>query len=111
MSSTKKRITTDSVLDVFDPPPNDDRPASPACERACAWLDKVKDMLREKNRAYGDSVAEPMGVFSRGSVEDGIRVRIDDKLKRIAKGDGSGNEDAVKDLVGYLAFLATVGDQ
>jgi hypothetical protein len=106
-----KKLSTARALDILDPPPNDDRLGSPACERACAWLDKVKEMLREKNRAYGDSVAEPMGVFSHRSVEDGIRVRIDDKLKRIAKGDGSGDEDAVKDLVGYLAFLATVGDQ
>ena len=81
---------------------------TPAVDRACAWLDGVKAMLREKNRAYGNSAASPMHVFSKLSPADGIRVRIDDKLKRIALGDGSGNEDAVKDLVGYLAFLATI---
>ena len=40
----------------------------------------------------------------------GIRVRIDDKLSRLARGDGSGDEDAVKDLVGYLALLVGVNE-
>jgi len=86
--------------------PEQDRPA---VERAVAWLHSVGEMLREKNRAYGDSLADPMRVFSRALVETGIRVRIDDKLSRIARGSGEGDEDAVKDLVGYLAYLATIG--
>lgn len=77
-------------------------------ERAVAWLHSVGEMLREKNRAYGDSAASPLRVFSQVGPDVGIRVRIDDKLSRIARGDGSGNEDAIKDLAGYLALLATM---
>ena len=65
-------------------------------------------MLRQKNRAYGDSAATPLRVFSRVDATEGIRVRLDDKLSRLARGDGSGDEDAVKDLVGYLALLVGV---
>jgi hypothetical protein len=82
---------------------------SPTVQRARAFLDRVGKMLSEKNRAYGDSAANPMRVFSRASATEGIRVRIDDKLSRLARGDGSGDEDAVADLVGYLALL--VGTQ
>ena len=83
---------------------------SPAVERACAFLAEVGEMLRQKNRAYGDSAANPMRVFSRVDAAAGIRVRIDDKLSRLARGDGSGDEDAVKDLVGYLALLVGVNE-
>jgi len=81
---------------------------TPAVERACAYLDSVKELIRAKNRTYGDSVAVPINVFSKLSPAEGIRVRIDDKLKRIAMGNRSGDEDTVADLVGYLAFLATI---
>jgi hypothetical protein len=77
-------------------------------DRACAWLDKVKTTLREKNRAYGNSASDPIRIFSKLGVDAGLRVRMDDKLSRIARGDGSGNEDALADFVGYAAFLATV---
>lgn len=81
---------------------------TPAVELACAWLDEVKELLRAKNRAYGDSVAKPIGIFSKLTPIEGIRIRIDDKLKRIAMGNRGGDEDTVKDLVGYLAFLVTI---
>ena len=81
---------------------------SPAVVRACAYLDGIKEMLRAKNRAYGDSVAVPINVFSKLPPAEGIKIRLDDKLKRIALGDGSGNEDAIGDIIGYLAFLATI---
>jgi len=44
-------------------------------------------------------------VFSRLDNAAGIRVRLDDKLSRIARGDGSGDEDAVLDLMGYVILL------
>ena len=96
-----------SVGNVVHPNPVAD---SPAVERACAFLAEVGEMLRQKNRAYGDSAANPMRVFSRVDAAAGIRVRIDDKLSRLARGDGSGDEDAVKDLVGYLALLVGVNE-
>lgn len=68
-------------------------------------LADVKDMLLEKNRAYGDSALEPVQVFSKGLGKDaGIRVRIDDKLSRLARGSAAG-EDVEHDLLGYLVLL------
>ena len=78
----------------------------PALDKALDFLDDVKKTLKEKNKAYGDSAANPLRIFSKSDKDEAIKVRIDDKLSRIAKGDGSGNEDAIKDLVGYLALLA-----
>lgn len=75
-------------------------------QNALDFLDDVKKTLQEKNKAYGDSAANPLRIFSKSDKDEAIKVRIDDKLSRIAKGDGSGNEDAIKDLVGYLALLA-----
>jgi hypothetical protein len=78
----------------------------PYGDKALLFLDDVKKTLQEKNKAYGDSASNPLRIFSRSEADEGIKIRIDDKLSRIARGDGSGNEDAVKDLVGYLALLA-----
>lgn len=65
----------------------------------------VRDMLLEKNRAYGNSALDPIRVFSKAPTDEQIRVRLDDKLSRIARGQGSGNEDAESDLLGYLILL------
>jgi len=63
---------------------------------------KIAEMLIRKNKQYGNSAIEPMRIFSKADACEQIRVRIDDKLSRIARGDGTGNEDAELDLIGYL---------
>lgn len=65
--------------------------------------EELKKMLLEKNRNYGNSALEPKRIFSRANSEEQIRVRIDDKLSRIM--NGSTDEDAEKDLLGYLILL------
>lgn len=67
-------------------------------------LDDVFTMLHQKNKAYGNSALEPLRVFSRGDEAEGLRVRIDDKLSRIARGSDAG-EDTLMDLIGYLVLL------
>lgn len=57
-------------------------------------------MLREKNEAYGNSVLEPVRVFSKADAIEQIKVRMDDKLSRLVRGDDAG-EDTIRDLVGY----------
>jgi ribosome assembly protein YihI (activator of Der GTPase) len=68
--------------------------------------DAVKELLLRKNREYGNSALEPIGIFSGLAAEDQIDVRIDDKLKRIQTirelDDLQVHEDTEKDLVGYL---------
>jgi len=67
--------------------------------------DEVKAMLLEKNRSYGNSAMDPVRVFSRAPPTEQIRVRIDDKLSRLARGNAFGDEDVVLDLIGYLILL------
>lgn len=70
--------------------------------------DGVRDMLLAKNARYGDSALDPVRVFSRAAAEEQIKVRIDDKLSRIARGaglDGDDGEDMIDDTMGYLVLL------
>lgn len=67
-------------------------------------LDRVRAFLRQKNAAYGDSALNPVRIVSKASADEQIRVRIDDKLSRLARGDAAG-EDVLKDLLGYLVLL------
>ena len=68
----------------------------------------LAEMLKAKNRQYGNSFADPVRIFSRVSPEEGLRIRIDDKLSRIARGDAAG-EDTILDLIGYLILLRVLG--
>jgi hypothetical protein len=69
-------------------------------------LDSIEKMLIDKNRKYGNSALEPLGVFSQLSAKEGLLIRIDDKLKRIKNGSlDKDDEDVVNDLIGYLVLL------
>jgi len=65
---------------------------------------QVRDMLLEKNRAYGNSALEPLRIFSRADALEQLNVRIDDKLSRIARGREHGGDDTELDLIGYLVL-------
>ena len=68
--------------------------------------DEMKDLLIEKNRAYGNSALNPTNIFSQGDVFESLGSRIDDKLMRIKnKGINDKTEDTVSDLIGYLILL------
>ncbi len=66
--------------------------------------DALCDMLLEKNRAYGNSALDPVRVFSKADPIEQLKVRIDDKLSRLARGSAAG-EDVELDLMGYLVLL------
>lgn len=71
--------------------------------RACQ---QVEDLLVRKNKAYGDAALNPLNVFSKLGAEEGIRVRLDDKLKRIQNaGLSDATEDTLLDVIGYLVLL------
>ena len=70
-----------------------------------AVCEDLQSMLLAKNASYGNSVAEPLRVFSRATAEEGIQVRIDDKLSRLARGSEYPGDDTVIDLAGYLVLL------
>jgi len=69
--------------------------------------DDIKDMLLKKNSDYGNSALQPVRIFSKTDSVEQIRVRIDDKLSRIANHNEKhfDDEDTVKDLIGYLILL------
>jgi hypothetical protein len=71
--------------------------------------DAIKELLRSKNKKYGNSAFNPVRIFSKSSTEEQINVRIDDKLSRISQGYANDiktgdatAEDTVMDLIGYL---------
>jgi hypothetical protein len=69
-------------------------------------INEITEMLISKNQKYGNSAIEPLGIFSDLSPEEGLKVRIDDKLKRIKNGSlDKDDEDVINDLIGYLVIL------
>ena len=65
---------------------------------------RVERLLVAKNKAYGNSALDPLRIFSSADPAEQIRVRIDDKLSRIARGHAA-DEDVELDLIGYLILL------
>ena len=77
-----------------------------------AMCQRMADFLVEKNRAYGNSVGDPCGIFARRA--DPLLqmdVRIDDKINRLRKGSEYPGEDTVWDLAGYLVLRQIVAEQ
>lgn len=66
----------------------------------------VSDLLKTKNKAYGNTALNPTNIFSKLNATEAICARIDDKLARISnKGINDETEDTVDDLIGYLLLL------
>lgn len=71
-------------------------------------LEKLLDtfeLLTFKNRRYGNSSLEPVGIFGSLTRESKIEARLEDKLSRIRNiSDTKSSEylDAIRDLRGYL---------
>ena len=69
-------------------------------------LDELAQLLIAKNRKYGNSALNPVRIFSDANPIEQLKVRIDDKLSRIAQGHGEDlDEDTIQDLMGYLVLL------
>lgn len=64
----------------------------------------VCKLLWKKNDDYGNSALEPLRIFSQANSIEQIKVRMDDKLSRIANGASAG-EDPYQDLLGYLVLF------
>lgn len=93
-------------------PPTLIEPVEPPVEKTTVDLirevcDEIKELLVEKNEQYGDSAVDPVRIFSRSDTDEQLRVRIDDKLSRLARGDDRIESDGevVNDLIGYLILL------
>lgn len=69
-----------------------------------AILDKIQALLLEKNRRYGDSALSPVRIFSKADSVEQLKVRIDDKISRVASNQSDEDEDVIIDLIGYLVL-------
>lgn len=63
----------------------------------------LKELLIEKNKRYGNSALEPLEGI-KYSPEDGIKIRLADKVKRIINSDELRKND-VADVLGYIILL------
>ena len=75
--------------------------------------DSINEVLKEKNRRYGNSALKPLEIFT-GKIEPmGLGVRIDDKLSRIKNTPPTSSmlrKNDVFDLIGYLTLLCVNND-
>jgi hypothetical protein len=70
-----------------------------------AECERIENLLLDKNRKYGNSAVEPVRIFSKASAEEQIKVRMDDKIKRLMSDQIDDDEDPIFDLVGYGILL------
>lgn len=98
-----------------EPPGSGDQPHrdphSSTTSQIRGKCDEIAEMLIAKNVSYGNSVLKPIGIFAKGQAVDLLRVRIDDKLSRIANSPDAYGEDPVLDLIGYLMLLTIAQEQ
>ncbi|MFA6926950.1 MAG: hypothetical protein WCQ69_08140 [Bacteroidales bacterium] len=76
-----------------------------AITHVCNELEQV---LLEKNKAYGNSVANPVRIFSKADPIEQINVRLDDKLSRLMRGHEYPGDDTEFDLMGYLVLKRAI---
>lgn len=76
-------------------------------KEAHAILNKLKDLLAAKNKAYGNSALAETNLFCNLSPLQLLEGQIEHKLRRLKtlgpKGD---TEDTLMDLMGYLTLYA-----
>lgn len=72
------------------------------CKAVDTVLGEFGDMLKEKNKKYGNSALHPVRVFSKADAKEQLKVRLDDKISRLVRGTGDDTEDVYLDLTGYL---------
>lgn len=91
------------AAEAFPADRDDPHPTRVRIRRFCRDLCET---LLKKNRAYGDTAIDPPGIFyTGGDPEAALRVRIDDKLGRLARQPADDGEDTLTDLIGYLVLL------
>lgn len=90
-------------------------PPGPLEAEIRARCQQLADFLVRKNAAYGSSVSDPVRVFSKADKLTQIRIRMDDKLSRIARGQRIETsdetiDDTKRDLAGYLVLEAIISN-
>jgi|GEM_PF-2135822 len=83
----------------------DFRPITNAHREILNVCNEVSNMLIEKNKSYGNSALDPVRIFSNSNNVEQLKVRIDDKLSRFARGGEFPGDNDIDDLIGYLVLL------
>lgn len=84
---------------VLDPPVNIPKTTADHIAEVC---EELAIFLCQKNQAYGDSAVDPVRIFSKADPIEQIKVRLDDKLSRLMRGNDYPGDDDRKDILGYL---------
>ena len=71
--------------------------------------ESLNRLLQAKNRNYGNSALEPLGIFNKNGSTEGILVRLDDKLMRV-KNSAELRKNDISDLMGYMVLLCIAED-
>lgn len=84
-------------------------PISKSQESIAEIVDATKDLLLYKNKMYGDSALNPVGIFTKHiktvpANTASILVRLDDKLGRVKNAPALRIND-VSDIIGYCTLL------
>lgn len=77
-------------------------PTQLAIRKEC---EDLAEFLIAKNRAYGNSFQQPIGIFAKTTPVEQLKIRIDDKLNRLKNGSEFPGDDTILDLIGYLVLL------
>lgn len=75
------------------------------CQAVDIVLTEFGEMLKAKNKKYGNSALHPIRVFSKADAKEQIKVRLDDKISRLIRGQTKDDEDVYLDLTGYLILF------
>lgn len=87
----------------------DSAPISQSQESIAEIVDATKDLLLYKNKMYGDSALNPVGIFTKHirtapAKTVPILVRLDDKLGRVRNAPTLRIND-ISDIMGYCTLL------
>lgn len=88
---------------------SDSAPISKSQESIAEIVDATKDLLLYKNKMYGDSALNPVGIFTKHiktapAKSVPILVRLDDKLGRVRNAPALRIND-ISDIMGYCTLL------
>ena len=70
--------------------------------------EELNILLQEKNKRYGNSALDPLEGI-KYTAEDGIKIRLADKLKRVINSNELRKND-LADILGYLVLLCVDKD-
>jgi len=67
-------------------------------------FNSLRDVVLEKNKRYGDSALNPIGIFSKGDAIAALCCRLDDKISRVKNSEELRKND-LADVCGYIVLL------